>query len=246
MDIREVGVVGLGTMGAGIAEVFARAGLRVTAVEADAGALSAGMSLLDRSLRKLVSHGRLTQDEYAEIAGRVRPGPAIATLSGADLVIEVVPEQLAVKRAVISELDQVLRPAAIIATNTSSLSVTSIAAGSAHPGRVVGMHFFNPAPVMRLVEVVTTVLTEPVTAAAVTALATRLGKTPVLVNDRPHRARHVGRDPRGACARVRRHPLHPGAPAAPPDRRRTHGAEERRRVLRVHRGTAGLPGRIPG
>jgi len=184
MDIREVGVVGLGTMGAGIAEVFARAGLRVTAVEADAGTLSAGVSLLDRSLRKLVSRGRLTQDEYAEIAGRVRPGPAIATLSGADLVIEVVPEQLAVKRAVISELDQVLRPSAIIATNTSSLSVTSIAAGSAHPGRVLGMHFFNPAPVMRLVEVVTTVLTEPATAAAVTALATRLGKTPVLVNDR--------------------------------------------------------------
>ena len=184
MQIREVGVVGLGTMGAGIAEVFARAGLRVSPVEADPGALSTGLSILDRSLRKLVSRGRLTQDEYAEIASRVTPGPAIASLSAADLVIEVVPEQLGIKRTVIAELDRVLRPSAIIATNTSSLSVTTIAAGSAHPGRVVGMHFFNPAPVMRLVEVVTTVLTEPAVADTVTALAAHLGKTPVKVTDR--------------------------------------------------------------
>ncbi len=184
MDIREVGVVGLGTMGAGIAEVFARAGLRVTAVEADAQALARGMSILDGSLRKAVSRGRLTQDEYAQIMARVNPGQAVASLSGADLVIEVVPEQLAIKRQIIADLDQALSPAAIIATNTSSLSVTTIAAGSAHPGRVVGMHFFNPAPVMRLVEVVTTVLTEPAAAHAVTALAARLGKTPVQVTDR--------------------------------------------------------------
>jgi 3-hydroxybutyryl-CoA dehydrogenase len=184
MDVRAVGVVGLGTMGAGIAEVFARAGLRVTAVEADPGALARGMAILDGSLRKAVARGRLTKDEYAEIAGRVSPAPAVASLGGADLVIEVVPEQLAVKRQVIAELDQALAPSAIIATNTSSLSVTTIAAGSAHPGRIVGMHFFNPAPVMRLVEVVTTVLTEPDAAAAVTALAARLGKTPVQVNDR--------------------------------------------------------------
>jgi 3-hydroxybutyryl-CoA dehydrogenase len=184
MQIREVGVVGLGTMGAGIAEVFARAGLRVSAVEADPDALSKGLSILDRSLSKLVSRGRLTQDEYAAIASRVTPGPAIASLSTADLVIEVVPEQLGIKRTVIAELDRVLRPSAIIATNTSSMSVTTIAAGSAHPGRVVGMHFFNPAPVMRLVEVVTTVLTESAVADAVTALAERLGKTPVKVTDR--------------------------------------------------------------
>ena len=184
MDVREVGIVGLGTMGAGIAEVFARAGLRVTAVEADPEALSRGMAILDGSLRKAVSRGRLTEDEYAEIAGRVSPAPAVASLGGADLVIEVVPEQLAIKRQVIAELDQALAPSAIIATNTSSLSVTTIAAGSARPGRVVGMHFFNPAPMMRLVEVVTTVLTDPPVAAAVTALAARLGKTPVQVTDR--------------------------------------------------------------
>ncbi len=108
MDIREVGVVGLGTMGAGIAEVFARGGLRVTAVEADPQALARGMSILDGSLRKAVSRGRLTQDEHAQIMGRVNPGQAVASLSGADLVIEVVPEQLAIKRQVIAELDQAL------------------------------------------------------------------------------------------------------------------------------------------
>ena len=133
MEIREVGVVGLGTMGAGIAEVFARAGLRVTAVEADPEALSRGMAILDGSLGRAVSRGKLTEDEYAQIAGRVRPGPAMASLAGADLVIEVVPERLAIKRQVLAELDQVCRPDAIIATNTSSLSVTAIAA--ARPAR---------------------------------------------------------------------------------------------------------------
>src|SRR6266567_3293255 len=157
MEIRSVGVVGLGTMGAGIAEVFARAGLSVTAVEADPDALSRGMAILDRSLGRAVSRGKLT---------------------------EVVPEQLAIKRQILAELDRVSRPDTIIATNTSSLSVTTIAAASAHPGRVVGMHFFNPAPAMRLVEVVTTVLTEPSAGQAVTALAGRLGKTPVQVTDR--------------------------------------------------------------
>jgi len=184
MEIRSVGVVGLGTMGAGIAEVFARAGLSVTAVEADPDALSRGMAILDRSLGRAVSRGKLTEDEHAQIIGRVRPGPAMASLAGADLVIEVVPEQLAIKRQILAELDRVSRPDTIIATNTSSLSVTTIAAASAHPGRVVGMHFFNPAPAMRLVEVVTTVLTEPSAGQAVTALAGRLGKTPVQVTDR--------------------------------------------------------------
>jgi 3-hydroxybutyryl-CoA dehydrogenase len=184
MDIRSVGVVGLGTMGAGIAEVLARAGLTVTAVEADPDALARGMSMIDGSLGKAAARGRLTDDECKEIAGRVRPAAAMASMADADMVIEVVPEQLPIKHQVIAELDRVLRPEAIIATNTSSLSVTSIAAGSAHPGRVVGMHFFNPAPVMRLVEVVTTVLTEPAAGRAVTALAVRIGKTPVQVTDR--------------------------------------------------------------
>jgi 3-hydroxybutyryl-CoA dehydrogenase len=183
MVIREVGIVGLGTMGTGIAEVFARAGIPVTAVEADRDALDRGMSALESSLDRAVSRGKLTGDERAEIARRIRPG-AMSELSAADLIVEVVPEQLAIKRRVLAELDEAVRPSAVIATNTSSLSVTAIAAGSAHPGRVVGMHFFNPAPVMRLVEVVTTVLTDQAAGQAVTALARRLGKTPVQVTDR--------------------------------------------------------------
>ncbi len=184
MEIRAVGVVGLGTMGAGIAEVFARGGIAVTAVEVDPNALTRGMDTLTGSLTRAVSKGRLTEDERAEIAARIRPASKLAELADVDLVVEVVPEQLAIKRQVLAELDQACRPDAIIATNTSSLSVTTIAAGTAHPGRVVGMHFFNPAPVMRLVEVVTTVLTDPGTGSAVSALATRLGKTPVQVSDR--------------------------------------------------------------
>jgi 3-hydroxybutyryl-CoA dehydrogenase len=184
MEIREVGVVGLGTMGAGIAEVFARGGLGVTAIEADPDALSRGMAILDGSLGKAVTRGRLTEDQYAQIVGRVQPAKSLDSLAHADLVIEVVPEQLAIKRQIFAELDKICRPDAIFATNTSSLSVTTIAAGTAHPARVVGMHFFNPAPVMRLVEIVTTVLTDPAAGQEVTALARRLGKTPVRVTDR--------------------------------------------------------------
>ena len=179
-----MGVVGLGTMGAGIAEVLARGGLAVTAVEADPEALARGMETLTGSLARAVKRGKLAAGESEEIARRVTPAGKLAELSGADLVIEVVPEQLAIKRSVLAELDQVCRPDTIFATNTSSLSVTTIAAGTAHPDRVVGMHFFNPAPVMRLVEVVTTVLTSPAAGAAATDLARRLGKTPVQVTDR--------------------------------------------------------------
>ncbi len=184
MEIREVAVIGLGTMGAGIAEVLARGGLRVTAIEVDPPALSRGMSILDGSLTRAVARGKLAGTEQAEIFGRIRPAASVADAAGADLVIEVVPEQLEIKRRVFAELDQACGPDAILATNTSSLSVTAIAAGTRHPGRVVGMHFFNPAPVMRLVEVVTTVLTDPGPAQAVTGLARRLGKTPVVLTDR--------------------------------------------------------------
>jgi 3-hydroxybutyryl-CoA dehydrogenase len=184
MEIREVAVVGLGTMGAGIAEAFARAGLRVTAIEADPAALRHGMSLLERSLDRAVSRGRLAAAERDAIAARVRPADGFAPAAAADLAIEAVPERLEVKRQVFAELDRVCRPDAILATNTSSLSVTAIAAGTARPGRVAGMHFFNPAPVMRLVEVVTTVLADDGVPAAVASLARRLGKTPVEVDDR--------------------------------------------------------------
>jgi 3-hydroxybutyryl-CoA dehydrogenase len=184
MEIREVAVVGLGTMGAGIAEVFARAGLRVVAIEADSEALDRGMSLLGKSLSRAVQRGRLSSAEQAEVLGRVVPAGGFAEAAGADLAIEAVPERPELKRQVFAELDRACRPGAILATNTSSLSVTSIAAQTQHPERVVGMHFFNPAPVMQLVEVVGTVLAGDGVQAAVADLARRLGKTPVQVTDR--------------------------------------------------------------
>jgi 3-hydroxybutyryl-CoA dehydrogenase len=184
MDIREVAVIGLGTMGAGIAEVFARAGIGVVAIEADPQAMSRGLGYLDASLSKAVSRGKLRANEQAEIRARVRPAAGFSEAAAVDLAVEVVPERLEIKRQIFAELDRVTSPSAILATNTSSLSVTAIAAATKHPGRVVGMHFFNPAPVMRLVEVVSTLLTDDGVAATVAELARGVGKTPVQVGDR--------------------------------------------------------------
>jgi 3-hydroxybutyryl-CoA dehydrogenase len=184
MDIRAAAVIGLGTMGAGIAEVLARGGLTVTAIEVDDATLARGLAHLDSSLTKAVARGKLTAEAKAGILGRVHPASSLAAAATADLVIEAVPERLEIKHQVLAELDRSCRPGAILATNTSSLSVTAIAAPTRHPGRVVGMHFFNPAPVMPLVEVITTVLTDPAVTAAVTGLASQLGKRPVAVGDR--------------------------------------------------------------
>jgi 3-hydroxybutyryl-CoA dehydrogenase len=184
VKIDSAGVVGLGTMGAGIAEVLARAGLAVTAVEVDDGLLAAGRSRLDKSLQRAVDRGRLDPAERDAVVGRLTFTAERKDLAGADLVVEAVPERLDVKTDLFREVDAACGPDTILATNTSSLSVTSIAAGTGRPGRVVGMHFFNPAPVMALVEVVDTVLTDADVVDAVRDLVVRCGKTPVAVGDR--------------------------------------------------------------
>jgi 3-hydroxybutyryl-CoA dehydrogenase len=184
MEIREVAVIGLGTMGAGIVEVFARAGLAVTAIEVDKAALARGMTALDASLAQAQARGRLTAGERDQVLGRVTAAADLAAAANAGLVVEVVPERMDIKRQIFAALDQACSPEAILVTNTSSLPVTAIAAGSQYPGRVAGMHFFNPAPVMRLVEVVAAVQTDPATTEAVTGLVRSLGKTPVSVTDR--------------------------------------------------------------
>ena len=160
MDIREVAVVGLGTMGAGIAEVFARAGIGVVAIEADAEGAAPRPGHPGRQPVQGGEPGQAIRNRASRDPRRIRPAEAFSDAAAVDLAIEVVPERLQIKRQMFAELDRVCSPAAILATNTSSLSVTAIAAATKHPGRVVGMHFFNPAPVMRLVEVVSTVLTE--------------------------------------------------------------------------------------
>ncbi|GIH90079.1 3-hydroxyacyl-CoA dehydrogenase family protein [Planobispora siamensis] len=179
-----VGVVGLGTMGAGIAEVFARAGLTVIGVEADSGALERGRGHLEASTDRALARGRLTEEQRTEILARVTFTTSLEDLAEADLVIEAIPEVMDFKRALFTDLDRVCKPSVVLATNTSSLSVTAIAATTTRPGRVVGMHFFNPAPVMKLVEVVRTVTTDEGLAEEVADLARRLGKTPVVVGDR--------------------------------------------------------------
>ncbi|GAA4100446.1 3-hydroxybutyryl-CoA dehydrogenase [Actinomadura miaoliensis] len=180
----KVGVVGLGTMGAGIAEVLARGGLAVVGIEVGPEALERGRGHLESSTGRAVKRGRLTEEARREILGRVALSTEFADLGDCDLVIEAVPERLDLKRRVFAELDRVCRDDAVLATNTSSLSVTEIAAATARPAQVVGVHFFNPAPVMKLVEVIRTVLTDPAAVTRVAELVSGLGKTPVTIGDR--------------------------------------------------------------
>ncbi|RAY15775.1 3-hydroxybutyryl-CoA dehydrogenase [Actinomadura craniellae] len=184
MSFSKIGVVGLGTMGAGIAEVLARGGLPVVGVEIDDAALTRGRGHLEKSTGRAVGRGRLTEEGRREILDRVALTTAFADLAGCDLVIEAVPERLELKRRVFAELDKVCRADAVLATNTSSLSVTEIAVSTGRPEQIVGVHFFNPAPVMRLVEVIGTVLTGPGHVGRVADLVAGLGKTPVVVGDR--------------------------------------------------------------
>lgn len=171
-------------MGAGVAEVLARGGLTVVGVEVNEDALERGRGHLETSTGRAVVRGRLTEDARQELLGRVAFSVDFADLGDCDLVIEAVPERLDLKRTVFARLDRVCRDDAVLATNTSSLSVTAIAAGTSRPARVVGVHFFNPAPVMRLVEVIATVRTEPDAVARVAELVKGLGKTPVTIGDR--------------------------------------------------------------
>jgi 3-hydroxybutyryl-CoA dehydrogenase len=183
-QITRVGVVGLGTMGAGIAEVFARAGLEVIGVERDDQALAAGRGHLDASTGRAVKRGKLTEADQDALIGRITFTTDLAALSSAGLVVEAVPERLELKRDLFGRLDGIVAADAVLATNTSSLSVTAISVAVSHPERVVGLHFFNPAPVQELIEVVRTVVTAPEVVAAVTELARRMGKTPVECGDR--------------------------------------------------------------
>ncbi|MFF4190788.1 3-hydroxyacyl-CoA dehydrogenase family protein [Nonomuraea sp. NPDC001831] len=184
MAFETVGVVGLGTMGAGIAEVFARAGLRVIGVEADVEALARGRGHVERSTARAADRGKLTAAQRAEILGRITLTTSREDLREADLVIEAIPEVLDLKISLFQDLDRICKPETVLATNTSSLPVTAVAAATGRPGRVVGMHFFNPAPVMRLVEVVGTVVTAPGVVAEICELAGRLSKTAVPAGDR--------------------------------------------------------------
>jgi 3-hydroxybutyryl-CoA dehydrogenase len=183
-EFTRVGVVGLGTMGAGIVEVFARSGLQVTAVDRDEAAVHRGRGHIEHSTGRAVARGKLSADQQAELLQRISYATDLKALSDVHLVVEAVPEQLDLKRAIFSTLDAICPPEAILATNTSSLSVTEIAVATSRPGKVVGVHFFNPAPVMKLVEVVKSVVTEPDVVADIEDFVASLGKTDVTIGDR--------------------------------------------------------------
>ncbi|MDQ4006908.1 MAG: 3-hydroxybutyryl-CoA dehydrogenase [Actinomycetota bacterium] len=183
-EFTTVGVVGLGTMGAGIAEVVARNGISVVGVEKNDHALDRGRQHLQHSTDRAVKRGKIGEDEQQALLDRIRFTTALADVKDCDLVVEAVVEHLDVKREVFQALDGIVGADAVLATNTSSLSVTEIASATQHPSRVVGMHFFNPAPVMQFVEVVRTVVTEDEVVDDVLALARRLGKDPVTCGDK--------------------------------------------------------------
>lgn len=183
-EFSKVGVIGLGTMGAGIVEVFARNGIDVVAVEVDEAAVEKGRGVLEHSTGRAVSRGKLSEEDQAALHSRVHFTSSLDELAECQLVVEAVPEHLDLKKDVFGKLDAIVGPDAILATNTSSLSVTEIAVATGNPKRVVGMHFFNPAPVLQFVEVIRTVVTEDEVFEDVKALAQRLGKQPVIVGDK--------------------------------------------------------------
>jgi 3-hydroxybutyryl-CoA dehydrogenase len=180
-----IAVVGLGTMGSGIADVLARAGREVVGIDISGAAAARAVTALENSTARAVARGRITEEERQSTLARFRTSSDLQAAAGADLVIEVVPESYETKQEVFRALDGIVRPDAILATGTNALSVTRLAADSAHPERVLGLHFFAPVQAMKLVEVVSSVLTDPRAVDAVTRLAEELGKEPVAVGDRP-------------------------------------------------------------
>ena len=179
-----IGIVGLGTMGAGIAEVFAREGYTVVGVDQNDEQTARGRQFLEHSTARAVARQKMTEAEQAALLGRISFSTELKDLTDADFVVEAVVESVEVKKQIFRELDAIVAPDAILATNTSSLSVTDISTANSKPGRVIGVHFFNPAPVQGLVEIVRTVVTEPEVLADVSALVRKVGKNPVVCGDK--------------------------------------------------------------
>lgn len=183
-EFTKVGVIGLGTMGVGIVEVFARNGIDVVAMEVDDAAVERGKGVLAKSTGRALDRGKITQEDHDALHARVTYTTDMGDCADCQLVVEAVPEHLHLKKELFGRLDTIVAPDAILATNTSSLPVTEIAVATSNPKRVVGMHFFNPAPVLQFVEVIRTVITADDVFEDVKALAERLGKKPVIVGDK--------------------------------------------------------------
>ncbi|HYD39304.1 MAG TPA: 3-hydroxybutyryl-CoA dehydrogenase [Anaeromyxobacter sp.] len=185
METKVLAVVGAGQMGSGIAQVAAQAGLEVVLADAAPELVRRSLERLAATMGKLVEKGKLAGAERDAILGRIRPAAALADCAPADLAVEAIVEDEGAKRAVFAQLDGLLRPEALLATNTSSISITKLAAATRRPAQVVGMHFFNPVPLMQLLELTRGLQTSDATYAAAVALGAKLGKTVVTSRDTP-------------------------------------------------------------
>jgi 3-hydroxybutyryl-CoA dehydrogenase len=185
MSIETIGVVGAGTMGSGIAHVCAEAGFYVVLVDVEQRFLDRGLANIAKYLEREVQKSKRTPAEHDATLARIQSTLSIEALAACQLVVEAVVERIEIKQKLFKELDRICPPETILASNTSSISITLLAAQTQRPDRVIGMHFFNPVPVMKLIEVIRGLATNDATFAAVKQIAGRLGKTPVLVNDAP-------------------------------------------------------------
>ncbi len=185
MNIQTIGVIGCGLMGSGIVEVAARTGFDVIVSEANDDFLQAGLARIDKSLGRAVKKGKLSEDEMAAIKARITGVVGLDAFKDVDLAIEAVSENIDLKRSIFEKLDEVTRPEVVLASNTSSISIAALAAVTRRPDKVVGMHFFNPVPVMALLELVRGILTSDETLAVAREIGERMGKTPVVAKDSP-------------------------------------------------------------
>jgi len=183
--MKKVGVIGAGTMGAGIIQVFAQSGYEVVYTDLFEAAIEKGYALIEKNLGRLVEKEKITAEDKDAILGRISHGPELSIVKDAELIVEAIYENLAVKKELFAELDKLTGEDTILATNTSAISITEIAAATGRPEKVIGMHFFNPAPVMKLVEVIKGLRTSDETEEAIIELVGALGKTPVKVSEAP-------------------------------------------------------------
>jgi 3-hydroxybutyryl-CoA dehydrogenase len=185
MAIASVGVIGAGQMGAGIAQVVAAAGLPVVLMDIKPEFLQRGLDAIGASLGRLIKKGSFTEEQRSELLGRIRTTTAMEELASVDIVIEAASENEALKLKIFQDLDRICRAETILASNTSSISITKIAGATQRPDRVIGMHFMNPVPMMKLVEVISGLATSAETLAATNELAARVGKTALSAKDSP-------------------------------------------------------------
>ncbi len=185
MQLSTIGVIGAGTMGNGIAQVSAAAGLAVVMVDVSQDAIDRGIATVGTSLDRLVKKEKLSAQDAAAVRGRIRGTTEYGDLARAELVIEAATENLEIKRKIMKQVDGIIRPQTVLATNTSSISITALASATSRPERFIGMHFFNPVPLMGLVEVIRGLLTSDETQAAAADFIRRIGKTAINVRNSP-------------------------------------------------------------